>query len=610
MERWSNLARVATMRTYSRNGESWDRIVERAIQGNVRGHNVGENEIQALRHMLTNRIATPAGRGLWFSGTQAHADIGGVALCNCWFLTGDDWMNLPLAADLLMLGGGVGMSVEHRFVSKLPVVRQAKISHKNTKDAFYIVPDSREGWGELLRIVFKAYFVTGRNFTYSTICVRGKGEPIHGFGGTASGPLPLINCIEKICRLLDSRVGKHIRPIDMADLLCCIGEMVVAGNVRRSALILIGDPWDREYLTCKRWDLKQVPVERQFGNFSVACSDPEDLHPSYWRTYEAGEAFGLINREAIQKYGRMGELKPDTAIGVNPCAEATLESGEPCNLQELFLPRMADEKMFAHAARLMHRWGKRVCLEKYHHQKISEVVYRNMRIGTGITGCLQSPLFKPEILDNVYEEIQRENVAYSKFLGVPESIRTTVVKPSGTLSILGECTAGIHPAYAEYFLRRVRFADNSPLLQSLREAGHNIQPQKNIDGSLDYGTLVVDFPVHMPDTPTVDDVDTWQQLEIVKMAQRHWADQSVSVTVYYRKHEIPKIKEWVRDNLKELKTLSFLCYDDHGFEQAPLERISKEQYERLANKIKPINFDGADTGELLEECAGGSCPAR
>lgn len=610
MENWSNLARVATMRTYSRDNENWNDIVERAIGGNTRKVDVPDWERNALRQLMTDRIAMPAGRGLWFSGTPALDVIGGAALNNCWAVTGDKWEHLVLACDLLMLGGGVGMSVQHKYVSKLPKVRETSISHKNTKDAFYIVPDSREGWCELIRLVLKSYFVTGRKFTYSTCCIRGKGERINGFGGTASGPIPLIECIETISKILDARVGKHVRPIDMADLLTCIGRMVVAGNVRRSAIIIIGDPWDREYLTCKRWDLRPVPVYRQFANFSVAASDIEDLHPSFWRTYEAGEPFGFVNLDNIQKYGRMGEEKYDSAILVNPCAEATLENGEPCNLLELFMSRMHTRDELAFAARLMFRYGKRVCLENYHHDIINEVVHRNNRVGVGITGCLQSSLFNPRDLDFAYEAIQEENRIYSAELGVPESIRTTVVKPSGTLSILGDCTPGIHPAFAEYYIRRVRFADNSPLIPVLRDAGHKIEPQKNIDGSLDYGTLVVDFPVHMPNTPTADQMTTWQQLDIVKMAQRHWADQSVSVTVYYKKPEIEDLKDWVGNNLKYLKTLSFLCYDDHGFEQAPMEKISKEQYERIANKVKPINFSGADTGDLLEECVGGSCPVR
>jgi ribonucleoside-triphosphate reductase len=413
MENWSNLARVATMRTYSRDNERWNDIVERAIQGNIRLTDVPETEVNELRELMLNRIATPAGRGLWFSGTKAQERLGGAALNNCWFVTGDNWWHLVLACDLLMLGGGVGMSVQHKYVSKLPKVRGATIKHKNSKDAFYIVPDSREGWCELIRIVLKAYFETGRCFDYSTCCIRGKGEKINGFGGTASGPLPLIECIENICRILDARIGKHMRPVDMADLLCCIGKMVVAGNVRRSAIIIIGDPWDREYLTCKRWDLKTVPVYRQFANFSVACSDHEDLHPSFWRTYEQGEAFGFVNLDNIQRYGRMGEEKLDTAIGVNPCAEATLENGEPCNLLELFMRWMKTREQFCRAAELMYRWGKRVCLENYHHDIVNEVIHRNNRIGVGITGCLQSHLFTPEDLDAAYQAIQRMDAQYS-----------------------------------------------------------------------------------------------------------------------------------------------------------------------------------------------------
>lgn len=609
MEHWSNLALVTTMRTYSRNNEKWKDIVRRVIKGNIRNHNVSEKEIKQLEYLMLNRKATPAGRGLWWSGTDLHDKLGGVACCNCWFVTGDNWEHLVLAQDCLMLGGGVGMSVEHRYVSKLPKVKDATIQHRASKDTFYIVPDTREGWCELIRLVLESFFVTGKSFSYSTICIRGKGEPINGFGGTASGPIPLINSVDKIQRILKQRIGKHIRPIDMMDLLCCIGEMVVAGNVRRSAIIILGDPWDREYLTSKRWDLKQVPVERQFANLSVVCSNAEDLHPSFWRTYESGEPFGIVNRETIQKYGRIGDVKPDTAVGVNPCGEATLEHGEPCNLQELFLPNIKDKKEFTQAARLMHRYGKRVCLEQYHHQTITDVVHRNMRIGTGITGCLQSDLFNEQTLDEVYNEIQEENYSYSKELNVPESIRTTLIKPSGTLSLIGECTPGIHPAFSEYCIRRVRFSDISPLIPMLKETGHHIAPQINIDGSLDYGTLVADFPVHMPNAATAHTYDTWAQLEAVKMAQRAWSDQSISVTVYYKKADIPKLKTWLHDNISEIKTLSFLCHDDHGFEQAPIEEITAEQYERMSAKLKPIQ-DFISEDAAMEECEKGQCPVR
>ena len=620
MSNWSNLAKVVYKRTYARkdNGtlENWADTVERVIAGNVQGHNVTAEEIERLRYYLMNRKAGPAGRGWWYSGAPSHKKLGGVALNNCWFVAGDEWNNFVLAQDLLMLGGGVGMSVEHRFVSKLPRLKKdVNIVSKDTKDADFIVPDSREGWNELTRRVLEAYFVTGKSFSYSTVCIRPAGEQIKGFGGVSSGPKPLVTYIDKLVALLKSREGRHLRPVDAADILCSIGEMVVSGNVRRSAIIILGDPWDKEYLKAKRWDLGNIPTQRAMANFSVVVDDVEDLHPLFWKTYEQGEPFGLVNRKNIQKFARMGELKPDTAVGVNPCAEATLEDGEPCNLQEIALPNLLNEEEFIQAARLMHRWGKRVTMETYHQPKCDAVVKRNRRIGTGITGCLQSPLFTPESLDRAYAAIQKENREYSKELNIPESIRTTVIKPSGTISKVMDCYEGVHPAYSRYIIQRVRFSGSDPLLPLLKEAGHYMEPTIRFDGTLDHNTQVVDFYVAAPESAPVADENwtTWKQLDVVKMAQKHWADQAVSVTVYYKREELDELKNWLKDNLKYLKTISFLCHSEHGFKQAPKEKISKEQYEKLSSKIKPINIDnGVGDGDLLSsmECEGGACPVK
>lgn len=617
----SNLSKVVFRRTYLRpigeRLETFREMVERVIRGNVQTVDptfLEESETERLAYFMLNRKAMPAGRGLWYSGSPSHTQLGGCALNNCWAVTGDDWNHFVAAQDLLMLGGGVGMSIEHRFISKLPKIKKSVlVQHQPTKDADFIVPDSREGWCELLRRVLEAFFVTGKSFSYSTVCIRGYGETIKNFGGTASGPIPLINCITKICDLLNSRVGRHVRPIDAMDILCCIGEMVVAGNVRRSAILIMGDCWDKEYLKSKRWDLGQVPTQRAMANLSIVCDDVEDLHPLFWKTYEHGEPFGIVNRKTIQTFGRMGEKKKDTAQCVNPCAESTLENMEPCNLQDIFLPNLKDEAEFIEAARLMHRYGKRVTLEKYHHEQSEEVVRRNRRIGTGITGCLQSHLFNPETLDRVYAAIQAESAAYSRELGINDSIRTTLVKPSGTLSLVGDCTPGIHPSYSRFYIRRVRFASNDKLIPFLREAGHPIEPVQKFDGTLDHGTLVADFVCRTPaGTPCADEgFDTWKQLDAVLMAQKHWADQAISVTVYYRKEEIHRIKQWLVDNLDKIKTISFLCHNDHGYKQAPLEAITQEQYELAVEKLRPLNFESIEGGEMeSQECAGGSCPVR
>jgi ribonucleoside-triphosphate reductase len=620
---WSNLARVVYARTYARNDtgvrEKWPDTIERIIRGNIQGHKVSTRELRELEYLLLNRKAGPAGRGYWYSGAPSQKKLGGVALNNCWGTTAEDWENFVIAQDLLMLGGGVGMSVEHRFVSRLPKIKKdVVVVHRPTKDADFIVPDSREGWCELTRRVLESFFIAGKSFSYSTVCIRGQGEAIKGFGGTASGPLPLVAFVEKLCGILRTRQGRSLRPIDAMDVLCSIGEMVVAGNVRRSALLILGDPWDKEYLKSKRWDLGPIPTQRAMANLSVVCDDVEDLHPLFWMTYEQGEPFGLVNRSNIQKYGRMGEEKKDSAIVVNPCAEATLEAGpkysEPCNLQEIPLPNLLDEEEFVMAARLMHRWGKRVTTERYHIPGVDEVVKRNRRIGTGITGCLQSPLFNPKTLDRVYGEIQQENIAYSKELGIPESIRTTVIKPSGTMSKVFDMAGyeGVHPAYSRHYIQRVRFAANDPLVPMLQASGHHIEPVVRFDGTLDHETLVVDFYEQAPKGFPVADEDwnTWKQLDTLKMAQAHWADQAVSVTVYYKREELPALKKWLAENIRYLKTISFLCHSDHGFKQAPKEAISAQAFEQLAAKVRPLEGDIVGDGLDSMECQSGACPIK
>jgi hypothetical protein len=949
MSQISNLAQVVLSRTYARpvggRTETYPEIVERVISGNTKDHNVLPAEISRLRYFMLERKASPAGRGLWISGTKNQSKLGGAALTNCWGFISDDWNNFVIAADLLMLGGGVGFSVESKYTDQLPKIKKdVFIVHRLTKDTDFIVPDTREGWCRLLSKVLEAWFVTGKGFSYSTICVRGPGEIIAGFGGVSSGPRPLVRMVENLCSVFSSRQGKKLRPIDTADVICCIAQMVVSGNVRRSAILLQGDAWDREFLKAKRWDLGPIPVYRSMANFSIVASDVDhDLRPLFWETYKQGEAFGIINLVNIRKYGRMGEEKKDAASVVNPCqpawatvmtpngistigeisvgdkiwsgkswttvvrkgltgekqvnayktragvfngtenhkivsrgdkievgkaksidtnqcdstesslgvidpqdvmdgmvvgdgmshkasgdlallcvgtddacvldsevsslikryrpginkyayeiettievpfrktydrevpsrfrlgpqikvrgflrglysangsivsnritlkasslaviemvqemlsslgipsyytvnkpkeiefkngpytcrqsydlniisqkgkktfrdlvgfvhedknarlasvieidkkkkcsrcktaysivkvvplrtepvysltieaeehtywsggllvgncGEATLENAESCNLQDINLTSISDKEEFAEAARLMHRWGKRVSLEKYHWPQVQDVVNRNHRIGTGITGCLQrSDLFNPDVLDYVYGQIQEENTSYSNELGIDPSIRTTVIKPSGTLSkAFDNPCEGIHPAYSRFFIQRIRVASNDPLIPKLQKAGHHIEPQQRLDGTLDPDTSVVDFYVKTPEgVPCADSgFDTWKQLDAVKMAQRHWADQSISVTTYYKDGDLPAIKTWLENNLSEIKTISFLRHSGHGFVQAPKEAITEDQYEKLSSKVRPVDFENVGESGMVEglECEGGACPIR
>lgn len=627
MDSWDNLSKIVYKRTYARNildsnnnvirKENWYDTVLRVVYGNVKNfrHLVSDQEIYDLIHYISLLKSTPAGRSLWFSGTDSHDRLQGAGLVNCWFFAIDTIEVIPYLTDLLMLGGGVGFSVEKEFVSKLPKVKSnVIIKHINSKDADFIVPDKREGWVELIRRVLESYFITGKGFTYSTICIRGKGEIIKGFGGTSSGALPLIKSVENISKILNHIEGKKPRPIDMVDVICSIAEMVVAGNVRRSSLLALGDAWDKEFLTAKRWDLYTIPSYRAMANFSVVASEYDDLHPLFWKTYEQGEPFGIVNRENIQKYGRIGELKKDNAIGVNPCAEITLENGEPCNLVEHFLPRYNDIKDLEKGVRLLHRFAKRVAMHNYHIEMCDKVVKKNMRVGHGLTGVLESNFFNEKDLDYLYKALLDEDEKVSMEYNVPKSVKLTTIKPSGTLSLLGDVSPGIHPYYSKYYIRRVRFSSSDPLVEKLIKAGHHVEPQILLDGSIDNNTIVVDFYKKAPDgVPTADSFSMLDQLEVLKKAQKYWSDNSVSVTVYYRENELETLKEWVRDNLKEIKTVSFLKFFGHGFKQAPLEAITKEEYESKIKNIKPLDLEEIDENyDLIDsfECEGGSCPIK
>jgi ribonucleotide reductase alpha subunit len=311
----------------------------------------------------------------------------------------------------------------------------------------------------------------------------------------------------------------------------------------------------------------------------------------------------------------MGEFREDTAIGVNPCAEATLSPFEPCNLAEQALANIESPKEFILSSRMCYRYAKRVTMEHYHHDQVQKIIEKNRRVGVGITGCLESPLFNPETLNDAYQAIQAEDEKYSAQLGVNKSIRTTVIKPSGTMSkVLDQRGEGVHAAFSRFMIQRIRVAANDALIPLLREAGHHMEPVLKFDGTIDHNTLVVDFYLEAPvDMPCADEgFDTWKQLDVLLMAQKYWADQAVSVTVYYKKEDLQQIKEWLTNNLKYLKTISFLCHNDHGFKQAPKEAISKESYEELSSKIKPIEIEKIESGEQVEglECEGGICPIR
>lgn len=294
-------------------------------------------------------------------------------------------------------------------------------------------------------------------------------------------------------------------------------------------------------------------------------------------------------------------------------AEQSLANFETCCLAEVFLPNIESYEELLDVIKLLYRVNKHSLAIKSHAKETEAIVHKNMRMGIGMTGVLQATEEQRNWLKDAYVELRKFDKEYSAKNGFNESIKLSTCKPSGTLSLLPGVTPGIHPAYSQYMIRRIRISSNHPLVETCKEHGYHVEYQRNFDGSEDRSTVVVSFPFSYPNgTVLAKDMTAVQQLQEVKKLQRDWSDNSVSCTVYYRKEELPEIKAYLAENYKDNhKSLSFLLHNEHGFDQAPLEEITEDQYNQLVANTKIItsvkgnlDFDGA------EECAGGVCPIK
>jgi ribonucleotide reductase alpha subunit len=621
---WGEVGYPVFKRTYARavenRTEEWPETVERVVKACNEQLGCGFSDVEKdeLRHIMMSLKGTVAGRFLWQLGTETVDRLGLPSLQNCAFVVVDKPVRpFTWAFEMLMLGSGVGFNIQRENVGELPnPLPNVTITRMDKNDADFIVPDSREGWVELLRRVLEASFVTGKGFTFATHLIRSKGSPIKGFGGTASGPEDLVWGMMEINKLLNAKEGAALTPVDCLDIMNIIGRIVVAGNVRRSAQIAIGDPDDVEYLSAKRWDLGNIPNWRAMSNNSVVCGNINNLHESFWDGYNGnGEPYGIINLDATRRMGRTGETQyPDPEVrGFNPCAEQGLANFETCCLAEIYLPNIESYEELKKVARYLYRINKHSLAIKCAVKETEHIVHRNMRMGIGVTGYLQATEEQRTWLDLCYVYLREYDNEYSKLAGFPRSIKLTTVKPSGTLSLLAGVTPGAHPAYSQFYIRRIRMASGSPLVRAAKDSGYPVEFVRNFDGTEDHGTEVVSFPCKFPQGTTLaKDMTAIDQLEVIKRLQKEWSDNAVSVTIYYRLHELENIKLWLRGNLHVVKSVSFLLHNEHGFDQAPLEEITEEKYLEMSSMVKPlVSIDGIGFDDVdIADCDTGACPVR
>jgi ribonucleoside-triphosphate reductase len=544
--------------------------------------------------------------------------------------------------DALMNGVGVGFSTSWRGEATKP--------DKSDFETF-VIPDSREGWVESLIRLMGGYIdspLHGKNkftkFDYSVI--RPAGLPIKGFGGQSSGYEPLEKMHRRIEGYLDAFCDRELtvpaseatdwspatqevkKPYShtrlCADIFNSIGACVVAGNVRRSAEIALGDVNDDDFINLKNYT--DNPERSEIGwmsNNSVRLTADDGFEDFSYipemakRIVDNGEP-GLINLYNIQKYGRYGKASPDEATMCNPCGEIPLLSGELCNLAEVFPHRCNDVDVFNQSLKYATFYSTSVSLLPTHRPETNAVIAKNRRIGVSISGIAQwvsgaAPASwglmnytrLTRILREGYNIVRSENTRLANEAGVPASIRVTTIKPSGSISLLAGATAGVHYPISRYAIRRMRIGNDSPLVPALIEAKIPHEPDTYSDN-----TLVFEFAIDHGDVRPVEEVSPWEQFSLVAMLQRCWADNMVSATVYFDKvKDAPDVEKMLAMFIPVLKSVSMLPHSGHGYSQAPYEPITFEQYEkRLAgyNKPKFAEVKGSvPTGSKF--CDGDTC---
>ena len=644
------------LRTYSRRvspvrvetfAEAIDRVVRAATDQIHSPWEDSTRDPEDLRRFMLDHKASLAGRFLWQLGTGTVDTLGMASLMNCNFWAvrprsedPDNWKIFGMVADMLMLGSGVGFSAQHEHVKELPpvlvlaaddpgVVWDGDVGDIAEGSDVYEVLDTREGWAALIDRTIQAYLVDGKGFTYTTRRVRPLGAELKTFGGVASGPAPLRKAVGLIQRVMQARAGRRLRSVDVVDIMNQVAQMVCSGNVRRSAQLAVGDAADAHFLGAKRWDLASIPSWRSNSNNSVVCSDTKDLPELFWNGFGGnGEPCGLLNLDLARNRGRTmpsDPYRPDPDVkGTNPCAEIFLDNGETCCLSELFLPNITSKAELCRAAELVFTVCKAATQLPCHNKITEQVVQRNARIGVSVSGYLEASEEQRSWLPDCYEHLRAFDARLCQRTGFPLSVRYTTVKPSGTLSLTaGVLSPGCHPAYSTYFRRNVRISTvGTRIHEYLGRHGYRVEPEYDLAGEPVPDRVVVGFPVAAPEHAKVTaSMTAVEQLETVARLQREWSDNAVSVTVMYSKDELPAVREWLDQNYHDkIKSVSFLLRSDHGFKQAPLEALTKEEYEAEVARLTPIDPDKLAEAVLrqttaaemadAEDCAKGGCPIR
>ena len=564
--------------------------------GNCKGNRTPWNDMKALASArdaydrMFNLKWLPPGRGIQHMGRAIiHEEQDSSPLQNCSFVSTSKLSTHsfrsatdPFRLMMEMAMTGVGVGFDTKGAGRLTL-------HEPTEEVErFIVPDTREGWADSVASQLATYFFKNRagiEFDYDGI--RPLGAPLKRFGGRASGPGPLIELHNTVKSQLDGRAGEDITSRDILDLMNKIGKAVQAGGSRRSAQIAFGAPDDEDYRSAKNWELKKNAerTDPKTGwawnsNNSVFVDDDTDLGELVADTKVNGEP-GFMWLDLARSHGRMIDPpnnKDYRVAGGNPCLEQSLEDQELCTLCETFPTRHEDYADFRETLKHAYLYGKAVTMLPTRWPESNEVMARNRRIGCSMSGLAEFVETKGwaemiHWMDEGYKFIQHRDTKYSEWLAVRESIKTTSIKPSGTVSLLAGVTPGVHwPVATGDYIRRVRFSKGNPLVDVIRDAGYHVE---DAEGDPD-NTVVVTFLTQSPDMRSEQEVSIWEKAELAVVAQRYWADNQVSATVTFAPDEAEQILPLLESKSGQFKGISFNHLSAGTYSQQPYEQPSPQ----------------------------------
>ncbi len=582
--------------------EHWEETVNRYTTFMVKhlrekfNYTVTDDLYKELRDAIINLEVMPSMRAIMTAGKALDRD--NTAGYNCSYLPIDDPKAFDEAMYILLCGTGVGFSVEHRYVDQLPEVPDQLFD----SETVISVADSKEGWAKALRQLI-ALLYSGEVAKYDLSKIRPAGARLKTFGGRASGPAPLDELFKFTIAKFRSAIGRKLTSIECHDILCKIGEVVVVGGVRRSAMISLSDLEDDRMRHAKTGDWWTHNGQRALANNSATYNAKPDIGQflAEWTSLynsHSGER-GIFSRDASKTQAKKnGRRDSDYDFGTNPCSEIILRPYQFCNLTEVVVREEDTLESLSRKVRIATILGT-FQSTLTHFPYLRKIWQKNTEeerlLGVSLTGILDNE-WMGTICDSTKKNLEQlrqvavsTNMDFAANLGIPQSTAITCVKPSGTVSQLVDSASGIHTRHSDYYIRRVRGDKKDPLTAFLIEAGVPAEDCVMRPES----TVVFSFPMKSPEhARTREDLDAVQHLDLWLMYQRHWCEHKPSVTISVKEEEWMDVGAWVWRNFDEISGVSFLPYDGGTYRQAPYEECSKEDYETLLAKMpKDIHWD-------------------